>query len=221
VPPARAAAIRAIYGIGADEPFALFIERMTQVKGVQPLVEGMREVVARVPNVRLVILGRGELEEPVLRRVSELGLERNVLLRYEFVNEEERIAHYAACDLAVFPSTYEPFGIVSLEAMSMSKPAVVGARGVVGFREQVLANGPDQTGLHVDGRSSGDIAWGLTEALSDQARLRRWGANGRRRVLSSFTWEHAARKTLDVYRRVAGRGDSTGVTRSATQRVAL
>ena len=41
----------------------------------------------------------------------------------------ERILHYAACDVAVFPSHYEPFGIVALEAMSMEKPVVVGAAG--------------------------------------------------------------------------------------------
>ena len=204
VAPARATAIRDRYGIGAAEPLILFVGRMTQVKGVQTLVEAMPEVVARSPNARLVILGRGELEDPVRRRVAELGLERNVLLRYEFVNEEERIAHYAACDLAVFPSTYEPFGIVSLEALAMGKPAVVGARGVVGFREQVVASGAEQSGLHVDGGSAGDIAWALSEALSDLGRLRRWGANGRRRVLSHFTWEHAARKTLAVYQETAG-----------------
>ncbi|RLI43081.1 hypothetical protein DRO59_02135 [Candidatus Bathyarchaeota archaeon] len=44
------------------------------------------------------------------------------------------------------PSTYEPFGIVSLEAMSMAKPLVVGAQGVVGFGEQVVSSGPDQNG---------------------------------------------------------------------------
>jgi glycosyltransferase involved in cell wall biosynthesis len=43
--------------------------------------------------------------------------------------------HYAASDVCIFPSVYEPFGIVSLEAMAMEKPVVVGARGVVGFRE--------------------------------------------------------------------------------------
>jgi glycogen synthase len=149
-----------------------------------------------------VVLGKGELEEPVRQRVRDLGLEANVHLRYEFVPEDERIAHYAASDLTVFPSTYEPFGIVTLEAMAMGKPAVAGARGTVGFREQVVPSGPGQTGLHVDGAAAGDIAWGLIEALRDRERLRSWGENGRRRVLESFTWDQAARKTLAVYEAV-------------------
>jgi glycogen synthase len=206
VAPERAAQIRQRYGIRPDEPMVLFVGRMTQVKGVHTLVEAMPEVLARHPNARLVVLGRGELEGPVADRVQQLGIADRVSLRYEFINEEERIAHFAACDLAVFPSTYEPFGIVSLEAMGMAKPCVVGARGVVGFREQIVPSGEGQTGLHVDASSAGDIAWGLIQALADTDRLRQWGAHGRQRVLDHFTWQHAALKTQAIYRSVAGAG---------------
>jgi glycosyltransferase involved in cell wall biosynthesis len=203
----RIADVRACYDIEAGDVMLLFVGRMTPVKGVQTLIEAMPEVVAKQPGAKLVVLGRGELEETVRQRVRELGLEEHVRLRYEFVPEDERIAHYAACDLAVFPSTYEPFGIVTLEAMAMGKPTVVGARGVVGFREQIVPSGPGQTGIHVDGGAAGDIAWGLLEALKDADQLRGWGANGRQRVIDQFTWEHAARKTLDVYSHVvSGRG---------------
>jgi glycosyltransferase involved in cell wall biosynthesis len=203
-PPEDVAAVRRRYGIAADDAMLLFVGRLTQVKGVLPLVEAMPAVIARSPEVKLVILGRGELEGPIEQRVRELGIADNVALRYEFVPEDERIAHYAACDLAVFPSTYEPFGIVCLEAMSMAKPVVAGARGVVGFREQVIPGGKGQTGLHVDGGDAYDVAWGIGEALSAPARLRAWGASGRQRVLDHFTWDHAAAKTEAVYRRVAG-----------------
>jgi len=53
-------------------------------------------------------------------------------VQVEFIPEEERILHYAACDVAVFPSFYEPFGIVVLEAMAMERPVVVGAAGISG-----------------------------------------------------------------------------------------
>ncbi|MGF3521538.1 MAG: glycosyltransferase, partial [Candidatus Bathyarchaeia archaeon] len=76
--------------------------------------------------------------------------------RFDFVSEDERILHYAAADLCVFPSIYEPFGIVSLEAMAMEKPLVVGARGVVGFREQVINSGTDQNGIHINGEDPAD-----------------------------------------------------------------
>ena len=202
VTPERAAGIRHGYGLEPADQMILFVGRMTQVKGVVALVEAMPEVLASTPRARLVILGKGELEEPVMECVQQLGIEGQVKLRYEFVNEQERIAHYAACDVTVFPSTYEPFGIVSLEAMAMGKAAVVGARGVVGFKEQVVPSGTGQTGVHVDGAEAGDIAWGLKEALDDSDRLRAWGAAGRQRVLDTFTWQHSAEKTLAVYRTV-------------------
>ena len=77
-----------------------------------------------------------------MKQQDRLNIKNNVACRFDFVPESERIMHYAASDVCIFPSVYEPFGIVSLEAMAMEKPVVVGARGVVGFREQVLSSGP-------------------------------------------------------------------------------
>jgi glycosyltransferase involved in cell wall biosynthesis len=103
----------------------------------------------------------------------------------------------------VFPSTYEPFGIVSLEAMAMEKPIVVGARGVVGFKEQVISTGTDQTGVHVNAEDPADIAWGLKEILRNPEKARNWGENGRKRVLELFTWNKVAEETLKIYSSVA------------------
>jgi glycosyltransferase involved in cell wall biosynthesis len=81
----------------------------------------------------------------------------------------------------------------------MGKACVAGARGIVGFREQVVAHGPAQTGLHVNGADAGDIAWGLCEAFRDRDRLAAWGAAGRARVEAMFTWADSARATESVY----------------------
>ena len=116
--------------------------------------------------------------------------------------EKERILHYAASDLCVFPSTYEPFGIVSLEAMSMEKPIVVGAHGVVGFREQVMPDGSDKNGVHINGESPSDIAWGIKEVLCDEHRAKQWGKNGRKRVLQYFQWRKVAEQTVQIYERL-------------------
>jgi glycosyltransferase involved in cell wall biosynthesis len=131
-----------------------------------------------------------------------MGLSKAVKLRFEFVPEKERILHYAAADLCVFPSTYEPFGIVCLEAMAMAKPVVVGARGVVGFAEQVIPDGPNRCGLHVNGWEPNDITWGISEALSNPQQAKVWGLNGRKRVKECFTWEKTVLETLKVYQKV-------------------
>ena len=52
-----------------------------------------------------------------------IKLDEYVKFCFDFIPEEERILHYAACDVAVFPSYYEPFGIVALEAMAWKNPS--------------------------------------------------------------------------------------------------
>ncbi len=192
-------AVRARYDVPDDAPLVFFVGRLTGVKGVQPLLDAWPQVLAEHPQARLVVLGTGDLDDEVRRRVDDLGIADSAALRIVWVPEAERIGHFMAADLVVLPSTYEPFGIVSLEAMACGKPVVVGARGVVGFREQVINHGPDQCGLHVNGADAADIAWGIGEALRDRQRMRQWGANGRRRAASTFDWEQCAARTLEVY----------------------
>ena len=59
--------------------------------------------------------------------------------------------------------------------MAMEKPVVVGARGVVGFREQVLSSGPDQNGVHINGEDPLDIAWGIKETLTKPRKSQKLG----------------------------------------------
>jgi glycogen(starch) synthase len=200
--PSDISALRSRYGIGEDEKMILFVGRLSQVKGALELVLAMNRVNKDSNKAKLVVLGCGELGDQIKHVVETLEPSGSVRLVYEFLPEEQRILHYAASDLCVFPSTYEPFGIVSLEAMSMAKPVVVGARGVVGFAEQVVPNGPEKCGLHVNGGDPDDIAWGINEALRDPAEAEAWGRNGRKRVQSCFTWENAAAETLCVYNKV-------------------
>ena len=195
--------IRRKYGIGDDDKMILFVGRLTPIKGAMELVRSMTEVQKVSPKAKLVVLGIGEQEYEMRNLVNHLGLTQSVKLQFEFISEEERIQHYAASDLCVFPSTYEPFGIVSLEAMAMAKPVVVGARGVVGFAEQVIPNGPQKCGLHVNGGDPNDIAWGLNEALHDPDEAKAWGQNGRKRVLETFTWDKAVADTLKIYQHAA------------------
>ena len=192
-------AIRNRYGVKPDEKMLLFLGRLTWVKGVANLVQAMPMVLEDYPKTKLVILGKGEQQNDIIETANRLGISSKVACKFDFVPEKERILHYAASDVCIFPSTYEPFGIVSLEAMSMAKPLVVGAQGVVGFREQVVSWGPDQNGVHVNGGNAADIAWGIKEILSDSDRAKHWGEIGRKRVLQYFTWRKAAEQTLQVY----------------------
>jgi len=201
--------LREKYGVQEDECFLFFLGRLTWVKGVRNLVQAMPMILEKYPKTKLVILGKGEQQRDVTETARRLGIGDRVICNFEFVPEEERILHYAAADICIFPSTYEPFGIVSLEAMSMEKPIVVGAHGVVGFKEQVISSGPDQNGIHVNGGDAADIAWGVKQVLKDPEKAQKWGRKGRERVQRYFTWKKAAEQTLQIYQTLQDNIDVT------------
>jgi len=194
--------LRARYGFGPDDTVILFIGRLEPVKGAIQLIEAMPNVLEKHPGAKLLMVGRGTLEERVRSMVEG---SKHLILNTDFLDDESKAYTYALADLCVFPSLYEPFGIVGLEAASMARPAVVGAAGTSGLREIVENPATDKpTGVHVNPRSPEDIAWGINLALEDPERLKAWGKNARERVLNLFTWERAAELTLDIYREVAG-----------------
>jgi glycosyltransferase involved in cell wall biosynthesis len=197
--------VRSYYSIKDDEFMILFIGRLVGVKGVDKLIMAMSHILQKTPKARLVIVGLGELQEYLVNLVKTMKMSDYVKFRFEFIPEEERILHYAACDVAVFPSYYEPFGIVVLEAMSMEKPVVVGAAGVSGMREIVVCCGEEQCGYHINPNNPEDIAWGINGALESPEKRKWLGKNGRKRVLEEFTWDRVARKTLELYEQMAKR----------------
>ena len=191
--------LRESYGIKDEDLMILFIGRLVGVKGVDKLIMAMPHVLEKKPNAKLVIVGLGDLKDYLSNLVKTMKLQNSVKFRFEFIPEEERILHYAACDVAVFPSLYEPFGIVVLEAMSMERPVVVGASGVSGMREIVVPCGEEQCGFHVNPTNPSDIAWGIASALESPERRKWLGKNGRQRVLNEFTWDKIAEKTIALY----------------------
>jgi len=195
--------LRQQYGIHDNEIMLFFIGRLVTVKGVDNLVRAMPKIIEDFPNTKLVILGIGDMQNQLKSLIDELGLNNKVTIRNEFVDEAERILHYAAADIVVLPSLYEPFGIVCTEAMSMQKPVVVGARGTNGMREQVIPNGEDQCGIHINPFDPNDIAWGVKEILKSKDKSLLMGENARKRVIEQFSWDIVADRTLEIYKELA------------------
>ena len=197
--------IKEYYGLKDKDFMILFLGRLVAVKGVDKLIMAMPHILRKIPNAKLVVVGVGDQQEYLTNLTRTMRLNDYVRFRFDFIPEEERILHYAACDVAAFPSYYEPFGIVALEAMSMEKPVVVGATGVSGMREIAVCCGDEQCGYHIDPNNPSDIAWGIISSLETKERQEWLGKNGRKRVLSEFTWNKIAEKTLELYETVRSR----------------
>jgi len=192
--------LRRSYGVQDHETLLFFIGRLVTVKGIDKLVRALPLILKDFPNTKLLILGIGDMENEIRSTADGLGIHDKVIMRTEFVSEEERIRHYAAADVVVIPSLYEPFGIVCTEALSMAKPTVVGARGTNGMREQVIPSGEKQCGIHVNPFEPKDIAWGIIQVLQSQDKGMQWGKNGRQRVLEEFNWDAVTKRTLNIYK---------------------
>jgi glycosyltransferase involved in cell wall biosynthesis len=187
------------YGVKADEKIIFFIGRLVTVKGADKLIQSLPLVLEEFPKTKLFILGIGDMEEEIRNLINHHHIKDNVIIRNEFVSEEERILHYAASDLVVLPSLYEPFGIVCTEAMSMAKPVVVGARGTNGMREQIITIGENKCGVHINPFDPNDIAWGIKKVLSSEDGMKIMGEHSRKRVIKYFSWDTVAERTSEIY----------------------
>lgn len=197
------ASLRRRYGFAEDDTIILFLGRLEPVKGVKELLAAFPSVLSLHPKARLLLIGRGSLEAWVKQELQKMG-NSHVSLVTDFLSPQEKMHHYALADICVFPSIYEPFGIVALEAAAMGRAAVVGASGTSGLAEIVRNPATSKpTGVHVDPRRADDIAWGINLALEDRDRLLSWGKNARELALNEFTWQKAAQKTLAIYRDAA------------------
>jgi len=185
-------------GVKEDGKIILFTGRLTWVKGVNTLVSAMPEILKGCPDAKLVILGRGEMADELKVLARQLNISERVLMIDRWVDEEERLLLYAASYMVCAPSRYEPFGIVSLEGMSMKKPVLVG-RG--GLREAVVDG---ETGFYCEPDDPHDIAVKALKLLNDPELARKFGENGRERVLNHFTWDKIAKDTIEIYQSLVG-----------------
>jgi glycogen(starch) synthase len=192
-------ALRKGYEIKPEEKMLLSMGDLALIKDIATLLEAMQVVIMKHPEAKLVILGKGEFEHKVSHLIHELEIEDNVKMRFEFVTEEERIVHYGASDMVICPSLYGPCNILSLEALAMQKPVIVGSKAVCYSCDHVIPSGSDKIGVLADSSSSADFAWRICNVLEDMEEAREMGKRGRKRVKGYRTWEDIAAYTTEIY----------------------
>jgi len=177
-----------------DTNVVLFAGRLEYEKGVQTVLDALHGLRERVGDTEFLIAGVGTYSEELRRKVSELGLEDHVRFTGFLADHELRL-HYAAADIAVAPSIYEPFGLVAVEAMACGTPVVVGDTG--GLRE-VVSGGHGLTFTPQDADHLTDV---LAQVLTDGSLAAELTLRGRDRILARYDWDDVASSTVDVYAR--------------------
>ncbi len=176
------------------ERLLFYVGRITPEKGVQVLLQALPSILERHPNVRLLVAGRNS--EQMQPLVDELGIGEAVDL-LGFVDGETRDCLYRSVDAAVFPSLYEPFGIVALEAMAAGCNVI--ASEVGGLAEVVDHR---RTGLTVRANDSQSIAWAVDQIFTNQVQAQAMRARALQEVTRSYNWGAIAASTVDMYRAV-------------------
>jgi glycosyltransferase involved in cell wall biosynthesis len=127
------------------------------------------------------------------QRAAALGLGQKCFFA-GFLSDHDRDVLLTLADVAVFPSLYEPFGIVAPEAMAAGAPVVVSSAG--GLAEVVTHL---VTGLTAYPDSADSLAWAIVETLNDPVAAAARARGARARVVREYNWPKIAAATLEAY----------------------
>lgn len=191
----------------ADDGYVLFIGRVVKQKGLEYLLRAFYYVLQKFPDVKLKIVGNGELLPPLRRLSANLMISAR---QVEFIKplpwltRPEVASLYQGARVVVVPSIYEPFGMTALEALACQRPVVASRTG--GLSELVRH---DVNGFLAEPQDELDLAQWIMALLSDQDLRARLGRQGRARVTEEFTWNQIAHQFTRVYRDLRSSGDPT------------
>ena len=198
------------HGINPDEPYLLFVGRITRQKGIVYLV---RAIQFMTPGFQIVLCA-GAPDTPEIAIEMQKAIAQAKSERLDIIWIEEMVDRNAVIELyshaAVFccPSIYEPFGIINLEAMACGTPVVASAVG--GIKEVVV---DQETGFLVPleqmkespfeplnpEKFSRDLAGKINQLMNDRRQREKFGKAGRKRVEEKFSWSTIAQKTKALY----------------------
>lgn len=183
---------------GFARPFVLTVGDLQPRKNHLGLLKAFEDVLKAEPRLQhdLVFVGKETWYSRELHRAVSHSALRDRVHFTGFVEDEDLVQFYGACDLFVFPSFYEGFGLPILEAMACG-------RAVACSRLTAMPEVADAAGILFDPGSKEEIARAMLDVLLDpelRARLERLGVQR----AAAFSWEKSAARTLQVYYEVAG-----------------
>jgi glycosyltransferase involved in cell wall biosynthesis len=180
-----------------DEHLILFFGRIWEYKGLEYLIKAEPLISARVPNVRIMIAGRGEDFSRYARMMVHPD---RFIIDNAYISEERAAEYFRSASVVVLPYIEaSQSGVIPL-AYSAAKP-VVATR--VGGLPEMVEDG--RTGYLVAPRDSTQLAEAITRLLLDKPLRHEMGANGKRKIEAECSPRLVAQKTVDVYRRAIAR----------------
>lgn len=180
--------------IPVDKPYVLFVSNTYPHKNAHTLVRSFGEIMGNIPH-NLVMVGNPRLGESEVQKALGSVADKSRIFRLQKLSMEQLAPLYQGCDVFVFPSLYEGFGLPVLEAMLAGVPVVT----------MKLASIPEVGGdcvLYSDGRDAASLAAAMRMALSMTLEERRFLCEKAVSRAKSFSWKCAAEGTVRSLRSV-------------------
>lgn len=178
-----------------NEKIILFMGRLVYEKGVQNLIAAMPKVLASYHDAKLVIAGKGGMLDELKAQADYLGISNKVYFA-GYMNGKDVERMYKAADISVFPSTYEPFGIVALEGMLAERPIVVSDAGGLG---EIVEH--RVTGMKSYCGNPNSIADSILELLFNPELCDNIVKNAKIKVKENYNWQKIAQDTHFTYQK--------------------
>ena len=178
-----------------NEKIILFMGRLVYEKGVQHLISAMPKILNGYHDVKLVIAGKGGMIDELKAQVDSMGISEKVYFA-GYLEGKDVAKMYKAADISVFPSTYEPFGIVALEAMLSERPVVVSDIG--GLNEIVSHR---ENGMKSYAGNPNSIADSILELLYDHQLYDNIVKKAKNKVRNEYNWNKIAQDTHFTYQK--------------------
>ena len=178
-----------------NEKIILFVGRLVYEKGIQHLIAAMPKILNGYNDTKLIIAGKGGMMDELKAEANALGLGDKVYFT-GYVSGKDVQKLYKCADIAVFPSTYEPFGIVALEAMLSERPVVVSDIG--GLNEIVQHR---ENGMKCYAGNANSIADSILELLYNPELCANVTKKAKAKVRNEYNWNKIAQDTHFIYQK--------------------
>ena len=178
-----------------NEKIILYAGRLVYEKGVQHLIAAMPKILANYHDAKLVIAGKGGMIDALKAQVDYLGLGNKVYFT-GYMDHKSLCKLYKCADISVFPSTYEPFGIVALEGMLAGNPVVVSD---VGGLNEIVEHGVN--GMKSYAGNYNSIADSILTLLFDHNLCAEIAKNAKASVKEKYNWTKIAQDTHFTYQK--------------------
>ncbi len=178
-----------------NEKIILFMGRLVYEKGVQHLISAMPKILAGYHDAKLVIAGKGGMIDELKAQVNSMGIANKVYFT-GYMDAKQVCKMYKCADISVFPSTYEPFGIVALEAMLAGTPVVVSD---IGGLNEIVTHGVD--GMKSYAGNPNSLADSILELLYNPQLSDNVVKKAKAKVKNEYNWAKIAQDTHFIYQK--------------------